>query len=64
MISFQVRIAMVGKYTGLSDSYLSVLKVGLICTVIILLYLFNDYWCLIVQSDATKKIAGPLACFS
>jgi CTP synthase len=26
MLSFQVRIAMVGKYTGLSDSYLSVLK--------------------------------------
>ena len=24
----QVKIAMVGKYTGLSDSYLSVLKVG------------------------------------
>ena len=55
---------MVGKYTGLSDSYLSVLKVGLICTVIIFLYLFNDYWCLIVQFDATQKIAGPLACFS
>jgi CTP synthase (UTP-ammonia lyase) len=25
--NFQVNIAMVGKYTGLSDSYLSVLKV-------------------------------------
>jgi len=24
----QIKIAMVGKYTGLSDSYLSVLKVG------------------------------------
>ena len=27
---FQVRIAMVGKYTGLSDSYLSVIKVPLL----------------------------------
>ena len=27
VLLFQVRIAMVGKYTGLSDSYLSVLKV-------------------------------------
>ena len=28
-LTVQVRIAMVGKYTGLSDSYLSVLKVKL-----------------------------------
>lgn len=27
--NLQVRIAMVGKYTGLSDSYLSVIKVNL-----------------------------------
>lgn len=31
-INFQVRIAMVGKYTGLSDSYLSVLKVSTFIT--------------------------------
>jgi CTP synthase len=29
LLSFQVRIAMVGKYNGLSDSYLSVLKVSM-----------------------------------
>jgi hypothetical protein len=43
---------MVGKYTGLSDSYLSVLKVSLISTVITFLYLLGDCWCLIVESDA------------
>lgn len=34
LLSFtsQVRIAMVGKYTGLSDSYLSVLKVNFFFT--------------------------------
>lgn len=30
--NWQVHIAMVGKYTGLSDSYLSVLKVHLVIT--------------------------------
>ena len=29
-LTFQVKIAMVGKYTGLSDSYLSVIKVTLL----------------------------------
>lgn len=29
-LSLQLKIAMVGKYTGLSDSYLSVIKVGIL----------------------------------
>jgi CTP synthase (UTP-ammonia lyase) len=32
---FQVKIAMVGKYTGLSDSYLSVLKVKLLINALV-----------------------------
>jgi CTP synthase (UTP-ammonia lyase) len=55
MILFQVRIAMVGKYTGLSDSYLSVVKVSLISTIITFFYLLNYCWCLIVELDEKEK---------
>jgi CTP synthase (UTP-ammonia lyase) len=65
MILFQVRIAMVGKYTGLSDSYLSVVKVSLISTIITFFYLLNYCWCLIVELDEKNKtMQAPLAGFS
>jgi len=55
LCSSQVRIAMVGKYTGLSDAYLSVLKVLLINNSLFFFFLHSQQLAVLVVHFVKKR---------